>query len=177
MAELGEAFDHETVERGQFDPIPVGDYVSQIIESDVVPTKAGAGKIAKFTHEIIEGQFTGRKVFDNVNFQNPSAQAQLIGQQRMKAYCEAVGHVGPLTDTEALEFKPMRIKVGMSKAQDGYDAKNEIKTVKPYSAGALPAGKAAPTSTPRSAPPTPSRASPPPKPAAGSRPWGNRASA
>lgn len=164
MANLGIDYNPDEVEAGRsdFENMPNGEYTAQITESDVVPTKAGTGKIAKLTLEIIEGPFENRKIWDNVNFINPNPTAQLIGQQRLKSYCEAVGHAGHLGDTEDLHFKPVRIKVGLSKAQDGYEQRNEIKAVKPINGSAPPAGKA-PTTSARAAAPARATTAPPPR--------------
>lgn len=173
MAYLDEAFDHSAVPEDDrsFDLIPNGDYEAQIIGSEVKPTKDGNGKRLNLTIEITSGPFANRKVWDGINFINPSATAQTIGQQRLKAYCEAVGHAGHLSDTDDLHFKPIRVKIGVGRTSDQYpDPRNEIKAVKPYSAGAPPAGKPAISTAPRPAAPAPSRAAPPSKPA-GSRPW------
>lgn len=178
MAVLGIDYNPDEVEAGRdFDNLPNGDYTAQIIESDVVPTKAGTGKILKLTLEIMDGPYESRKVWDNVNFINPTPQAQLIGQQRLKAYCDAVGHAGHLGNSEDLHFKPLKIKVGLNKPQEGYEQRNEIKAVKALNGSAPPAGKAAPVQpAARSSAPAPRVSSAPPPSSApkppGSRPWG-----
>ena len=53
MATLGFEFDPGAVEpRDNFDPVPAGTYVAEIIESDVVETKSRSGQMVKLTWKI-----------------------------------------------------------------------------------------------------------------------------
>lgn len=107
-----------------FDPIPAGNYVAQIIQSEINPTKSGAGQILNLQFQILEGEFANRIIFINLNIQNPNAQAEQIAQQQLSAICHAVG-VMQLQDTTQLHNKPMAIKVKIRK--DGqYGDRNEI---------------------------------------------------
>lgn len=151
MADLGMDLDHERVERGRdFTPIPAGTYLAQIKASEVVNTKNGGGKMLKLQFEILEGPHERRVVFDQINYVNVNPTAQLIGQQRVKAICEAVGHVGVLRDTEVLEFKPVLIRVVIKK-DDTYGDKNEIKDVKPANSGQPPSGRTPGSTAPAAA--------------------------
>ena len=89
MAGIGDfnANDHD--EMGNFDPVPAGDYRAQVVDSDVKGTKSGSGYYAKLEWEIIDGEYTGRKVFANYNLQNNSEKAQEIGQREFAAACRA----------------------------------------------------------------------------------------
>lgn len=179
MAQLGQAFDPNAVEPGGFDDMPSGDHVMQIVESSVEPTKNGRGKLVKLTWQVLEDQpHANRKMWQNINFEHESAQAQTIGQQQLKAICDAVCYTDHLEDTEVLHFIPCRVTVGMGKANGQYAAKPEIKRVKPLQAQP-PAGKTAPTqqqaqqgqqpqSTATKPPPAKTAAGP-----GGNRPWGN----
>lgn len=175
MAQLGQQFDASAVPPSDrnFDNIPSGNYEAQIVESEVVPTKAGTGKMLKLTWEIITGQFANRKVFQQINIENQSAQAQAIGQRQLADICEAAG-TGVIRDSEELHFKPVLVRVGVDKPNEGYEPKNEIKRVKSLSAQGAPAagaGRAA-ASPPRSSPGTSQAPPPQQRPAAaGSRPW------
>lgn len=178
MADLGMNLDHESIERGlDFSPIPAGEYLAQIKASDVVLTKAGDGKMAKFTFEVVAGPYERRIVFDQVNYQNPNPTAQLIGQQRIKAICEAVGHRGPLRDTSSVESRPMIIRVAIETDKNGvYAPKNVIKGVKAADAGRPPPGvEGGGPASPVGSPPHRSggAAAPPPRATAGASagPW------
>jgi hypothetical protein len=169
-------FDPDTVEAGQdFDCIPPGEYVAEIVASDVTTTKAGNGEMLKLQFKVIEGNFEGRVIFDQLCYRHENATAQLIAQQRLKAICEAVGFKGNLQDSEDLHYQPMRIKVGIRKDKTGqYSDQNDIKGVKPLSA--VPAPRApAPSQTQTAPAPRQQSAAPRAASSGGSRPWGNRA--
>lgn len=184
MAQLGTTLDPNAIEPGRngFENMPDGDYVAQIIESSVKPTKNGAGTILSLTWEIVEGEFQNHKIWQNINYQHTSAQAQTIGQQQIKAICDAIGYTEHVSDSEVLHFQVCRVRVGLSKAQEGFERRNEIKAVKPYAAE-LPAGK--PATSNAAAPSQQQQATqaakkPGVQPAAkppGGRPWANRQTA
>jgi len=144
MADLGTSIDVDNIvpERGDFEPLPAGPYTVQVIESDVIPTKAETGLILKLTMEVMEGPYANRKVWANLNFKNPNATAQRIAQEQIKQICDAVGHKGPLSDSEVLHFKPLRAQLTIRKS-DQYGDQNDVKRYLSLS-GAPPAGKASP---------------------------------
>lgn len=147
MADLGTSIDVDNIvpERSDFEPLPAGPYMVQVIESDVIPTKAETGLILKLTMEVMEGPFANRKVWANLNFKNPNATAQRIAQEQIKQICDAVGHKGPLSDSEVLHFKPLRAQITIRKS-DQYGDQNDVKRYSLLS-GAPPAGKASPQQT------------------------------
>lgn len=112
------------------DPVPAGVYLAQIIESDVVATKSG-GQMLKLTHEILDGACKGRRVWSNINVQNPSAEAERIGQAQLSALCHAV-NVLDLKESSMLHMIPLRMRVsirpaGPDKSGVPRDAQNEVK--------------------------------------------------
>ena len=169
MAQLGESFDYTQVEpRDSLEPVPPGVYVAEVVESDVVQTKNGAGQRVTLTMRITEGPCEGRQIWDGINFQHASDVAQRIGQQQLAELCAAVGLRGPLEDTTDLHGIPIKIKVKMSKPQEGYDQRNEVSRYMPID-GAAPATQPA-----RSPAPAAQRQAAPPQKAAssgGARPW------
>ena len=173
MADLDFEFDPNSVEpsAGSLDPVPVGEYIAQIIESATAPAKSGNGKLLNLTWEITEGEFANRKFWQRINYQHTSVQAQLIGQQQLKAICDAIGMQDHLTDSEVLHFQPMRVRLVIDHKNKDYDPKNEVKAVKPLDAEA-PAGKPATNTASKKTVTEPVKATP----ATGqTRPWGNRA--
>lgn len=178
MADLDFEFDPNSVEPGMdFTPVPAGDYAAQITESNVAPPKSGNGLMLNLTWEIVEGEYDKRKFWQRINYKHMSAQAQLIGQQQLKAICDAIGLQGHLTDSEMLHFQPCRVRLSIDHKNKDYDPKNEVKSVKPLQADA-------PTTKPavvkaavaqQATKPVTTQAT---KPATGqTRPWGNRKTA
>lgn len=176
MANLGEAIDVDSIvpERGDFEPLPAGPYMVQVIDSDVIDTKAGNGKILKLTLEVMDGPFANRKMWVNLNFKNANATAQRIAQEQIKQICDAVGYSGQLTDSEELHYKPLRAQVVIRKS-DQYGDGNEVKRFSALSGSAPPAGKTAPQEDRPAATTQTSKAAQSTTAKPAGRPWGNRA--
>jgi len=118
-------------------PIPAGTYLAHIIESDVVDLKSGNGQGLKLTYEILDGQFKGRRVFDNLNIVHAKPDTQAIAQSQLSAICHAVGVI-QLSDTAMLHYKPVKLTVTIKEAQGDFAARNNIKSVE-SAGGAVPA--------------------------------------
>ena len=107
-------------------PVPAGTYLAMITASEIKPTKAGDSQYLKLEFTIADGEFQGRKVFDNLNIYNTSADAQQIAQARLSAICHAV-NVLQLQSSEQLHHIPLKIVVSIKPAANGYNASNVIK--------------------------------------------------
>lgn len=106
--------------------LPAGMYHCMAVESDVTPTKSGTGMVARFTLQVIDGQFAGRKLFARINIQNQNPEAERIGQSQLSALCHAVGVLN-VTDTAQLHNKPFRARVKIRKDGSGqYGDSNEV---------------------------------------------------
>lgn len=139
MAQLNQAFDPAQVadDDRDFAPMPDCEPVAQIIESELTTKDNGAKQRLVLTWEILDGEFKGRRIWDGYNIVHPSTEAQAISERQLKKVCTAVGFQGALTNSEALHFKPCRIKVRTEKKREGYDQRNEIKGFAPV--GSAPA--------------------------------------
>lgn len=162
--------------KSSFAPIPAGTYLAHITESDVAPLKSGKGTGLKLTFEILDGQFKGRKLWENLNIQHTNPDTQKYAQQDLSAICHATGNI-KLTETSALHFKPVKIKVTIRPASGGYDEGNAIKGYENAS-GAKPAAFSAPAApaanAPAAAPSAPAAAAPA-APAANVPAWARKA--
>lgn len=123
-----------------FDPLPAGDYIAQITDSSIKPTKAGTGMSLSLTWTILDGQYVNRKVFDRINVQNQNPEAEKIGQSQLSAICHATG-VMNLQDTQQLHMRPCKIKLKIRKDEQ-YGDSNEVKGVS--AATGAPASSSAP---------------------------------
>lgn len=130
MAELGEFNAEEHKPLDSFDPIPPDKYVAMIVESDIADTKSAGGKRLAITWQIVDGEYEGRKVFDNVNLQNASTQAVEIGQRQLATICRAVGKL-KVKDSAELHDIPCIIDVRIKPAKGDYAAGNEIRGYAP----------------------------------------------
>lgn len=159
MAELN--FNAATVSPQQsFQALPAGVYTCMAVESEVKPTKSGAGQIANFTLQVMEGPFNGRKLFARINIQNQNPDAEKIGQSQLSALCHAVGVLN-VADTAQLHNRPFRAKVKVRKDDTGrYEDQNEVSGYESVGdAAPAQAGFVAPAAT---APAAPAAAAPAP---------------
>ncbi|MBF6949467.1 DUF669 domain-containing protein, partial [Acinetobacter baumannii] len=70
MALLNIQFDQNEIAQaqkgGDFAPIPVGTYIAQINRSEIKSTKAGTGSYLSLGFQIVEGEYEGRMIFQNI---------------------------------------------------------------------------------------------------------------
>lgn len=152
MANLGNFNAAEVEPQGSFDPIPAGWYTAMIVDSEMKPTKNGTGEYLQLRLDVIDGDHQGRVLFDRLNLNNQNQTAVEIAQRQLSAICRAVGIMQP-QDSSDLHDKPLRIKVTIRPAGNGYEASNEVKAYEPAQGGSTPAqGGSAPGSAPMSEP-------------------------
>lgn len=153
MANLGNNFDAtQHAEMQSFEPLPAGEYVAQVVSSDVKPTRAGTGQYVKLEWEVLDGEYTGRKVFANYNIVNPNPKAQEIGEREFAAACRAMGQMH-VTETESLHAIPCVLKLKIQAGDDKYGPSNRIVNYTPATAlgagiGAAPQQQAPAAATP-----------------------------
>jgi hypothetical protein len=146
MANLN-GFDASQVEPASFDPLPAGKYLACVVESEMRPTKNGAGQLLHLTFQVLEGEYKGRKTWARLNLKNPNPQAEQIARGQLSALCRAVGVMTP-KDSLELHNLPLLITVKVKKREDTGDLQNEVSGFsKKESATAAPA-PAAPSTPP-----------------------------
>lgn len=125
MAQLNFDASQVAPNAGTPDPIPAGWYNAQIDESEMKPTKDGTGTYLQLRFSVVDGQYANRKIYARLNLRNSNPVAQEIAYGELSAICHATG-VMQLQDSQQLHGIPMKIKVKLRPAKDGYDASNEI---------------------------------------------------
>jgi hypothetical protein len=128
MPELDQTFAADAVDTTtapSYEALPAGDYFAVVTQTDVKTTKAGTGQYVAVTLEVADGPHKGRRVWDNINFQNPSAKAQEIGKRQLAELCKACG-VTTLQRTEQLHGKVIKVRLGQEPGQDG-TLRNRVK--------------------------------------------------
>jgi len=135
-----------------FDPVPAGQYLAIITESEMKPTKAGTGQYLQLTFQIIEGEYKGRLLWARLNLDNPSAMAVKIARAELSAICRAVNVMAP-KDSVEMHNIPLVIKVGCKKRDDvpGDEITNEIKGYESRASASV--GQAPDPAVPGSTPP------------------------
>jgi len=109
-----------------FDPIPAGDYVAAITNSEMKPTKKGTGQYLELTFQVLEGEHKSRLLWARLNLDNPDAQAVKIARAELSAICRAIGVLAP-KDSVELHNLPLVIKVGLKPRKDTGEPANVIK--------------------------------------------------
>lgn len=121
MASLGfdgqSNFNSSQVPDAGFNPLPAGDYLMAITESEMKDTKKGDGKYLKLKLTVLDGDKKGRTLFVNCNVINPSADAQRIGRAELKRICEACSKP-TVADSCELHDIPMWVRVAVKARKD-----------------------------------------------------------
>jgi hypothetical protein len=127
-----------------FDPIPAGNYLAVITETEMKPTKAGSGEYLQLTFQVIEGQHKGRLVWARLNLENKNETTVKIARAELSSVCRAVGVMAP-KDSVELHNIPLEISVGCKKRKDTGDITNVVKGYARKGGGsaAPPAGRPA----------------------------------
>lgn len=144
MALIGHFNAAEVAPQQDYTPVPTGEYIAQIIDSDMKPTKRGDGQYLELTYEILDGEQKGRRVWVRLNLDNPNGKAVEIAQRQLSSICHAVDTLN-VTDSQQLHYKPHVIRVEYVKA-DGIKTQNDTNEVKAWKKieGQLPASASAP---------------------------------
>jgi hypothetical protein len=131
--ELPEIFDPSTHEGTRnLECIPPGWYQAQMIENEVRDALNGNGTYLLAVFEILDGEYRGRKIYQNVTLQNQNQQAVEIGQRLLTDIYNAVGITTPTKDIRVMLFKPVMARVGIKRDKDGiYPDRNCILSVRP----------------------------------------------
>ncbi|MGE0609903.1 MAG: DUF669 domain-containing protein [Pirellulales bacterium] len=110
----------------EFEPIPAGKYLAMITDTEMKPTKSGAGSYLQLAFQVLEGEFKGRFVWARLNLNNPNATAVQIAQAELSAICRAVGVMTP-GDSAELHNLPLLITVKCKRRADSDELTNEVK--------------------------------------------------
>lgn len=135
-----------------FEPMPKGWYQAMITESEEKDTRAGDGTYLSLTFEVDQEPFKGRKVWANLNLNNPNPKAVEIATRNLADICRATGVMAP-KNSEELHYKPIAIYV-VQKEWNG-ETKNEIKGFRPLKGEASSSSRTAPASSKQGAPAAP----------------------
>ena len=146
MASLNGLYSPEDKPQERLEAIPTGEYKVVIVASDVKKTKAGDGEYHEFEHQIIAGDFAGRKLFARLNLQNKNPKAVEIARADLAQIRNATGVLNP---QDGVQFHniPMLIRVvyqPADPAKNRENPQNEIKAWKAISGATAQAATQAP---------------------------------
>jgi hypothetical protein len=149
-----------------FDPIPAGWYPVEIENAEIKATKSGTGKYIKLAMVVLGDECAGRKLFSNLNIQNPNPKAVEIAMRELAAIGQALGLIS-VKDCAELIGAQLMAKVAIRK-EEGRDPDNEVKGYKAIGEAPAAPAKPAPAAKPAAKPAATAAATPK---AAGKRPW------
>jgi len=109
-----------------FEPVPAGKYLAAITDSEMKPTKSGAGKYLQLTFQILEGEYKGRLLWARLNLENANPTTVKIARAELSAVCRAVGVMTP-KDSVELHNLPLMVVVKLKKRDDTGELTNEIR--------------------------------------------------
>lgn len=154
-------------------PVPVGNYLLQVIESEIRQNNKGTGEILKLTLQILDGPYANRQIWDNLNIVNDSPKAQEIANRNLADLCLLLGIVH-CQDSEELHFKPFTAYVGIREDKSGqYAPQNTVR----YRRSFMPPGQAGQPAAPARAQGTMVTPQPAPQGNGTPRPWHKPAAA
>lgn len=118
-------------ERTEFQPIPAGNYKVICTSFEVQPKDYGLGAKVKF--QVLDGEYAGKVIFDHfILTHSVSAQAQQIGQSRLRAWTDALGLPPSLDSAKPLINRPVMAKIKIDKERTvgdkTYNAQNRVET-------------------------------------------------
>jgi hypothetical protein len=122
-----------------FSPVPAGNYDVTIDTVEIKTTKNGDGQYFKIQLKLD----SGRVVFANINFKNPSSTAEEIGRGQLKSVLQAL-KIQTLKDTDQLIGGRLNVTLAVKPASGEYSASNEVKSYRPADVYTMPAPKVAP---------------------------------
>lgn len=112
-----------------FTPLEEGEYVCQIVQSEMKETKAGTGQYLELRVQCLEEPYVGRLIFERLNLINPNETAVKIANRTLADICLACG-INEVEDSEELHGIEFLAKVVKTEPKGDYPAGNEIKKYK-----------------------------------------------
>lgn len=149
MAELNyNVGDYEPSGTGE--ELPLGKYLCVLEESELKEAQSGKGQYLATVFQVIEGPFSGRKIFHNFNLFHTTPIAERIAREEYRQLADACGKTpAEARDSVRLHNIPLIVGIRMAKKKDGtLERRNYFA---PKSAGT--ADTTAPKSAPASAAP------------------------
>ena len=118
--------------KSEYDLLPRDWYLCKVDKAEVCESKSNPdNKYLKLELVIVGADYTGRRVWKNINFQNANKTAQDIGAAELKALISACGFSAPPRDTDMFIGNTVYARIVVEKGKDGYADKNTASDFKP----------------------------------------------
>lgn len=125
--------DKREFKKGDFQPLPCGDYLIMMNRIEEKTTRKG-GKMLAAGFEVMKGDHKGRLVFHNFNVENTNPKSEEIAKDHLNKYLKAVGEAEGLyamQDDDYVKFlddfllMPFICTLGIEEGKPYTNAKNE----------------------------------------------------
>ena len=117
-----------------FEPLPAGEYIAMVANSELKDTKAGTGQYIELTIDIVDGPCAGRKLWERLNIVNPNKQAEDISRIALNRLLVACGKPNA-KDTESIHDVPFKVILDIDRKDP---TRNKIITYKPANSVSAP---------------------------------------
>jgi hypothetical protein len=125
----------------RFEALPPGEYTVMVTDSAIKTTQAGTGRYISLEFDVqAPDAFRGRKLWDNMNIENPSAEAVEIAKRQLAQLVQSCG-LQEIQDTTQLHHIPV---VAIVKVDRKDATRNQIKGYKAAGGQPAPQPQAAP---------------------------------
>ena len=109
-----------------YELLPKGNYIAQIVNSEIKENRNGGNRLS-LQWEIVDGQYAGRMIFQNINIAHANPEVVRIGRQNIAQICNAIGR-SSVNDSSELHNQPMQIRVITKEDKTGqYEPQNEVR--------------------------------------------------
>jgi len=152
MASLTNCYAPDDDPNLSFEPLPAGKYLCIITNSEMKPTKNGAGEYLQLELEVIDGPHKGRKVWDRLTLKHPNELTVRIARGTLAQIRQATGVTNPRDSCE-LHNLPLVASVGLKKRNDTGEMTNVVKGYAKRGASAAPSAVQTAATTNESVPP------------------------
>jgi len=136
MADMQQYGSYTGQKEDSFEALPAGEYTAMIVSSEKKQSNnKPQNSYLKLEWEVLEGQYRGRKIFENINLWNDNQQAVEIARKAIDSIYAACGKLNGVKNSEELHRIPMVLKLTVKDGKDGYEASNSIKKHSPMTGG------------------------------------------
>jgi len=122
-------WDFSSDKESSFEPIPAGVYNVTVTEATLGETAKGDQRL-KVTFAVIDGEYTGRKIFEGY-MMSGNEKAVQIGRGQVKSLLKVAGKDFNITGADALVGIELAAVVKVQAGKDGYSDKNAVSSFKP----------------------------------------------
>jgi hypothetical protein len=115
-------------------PVPAGEYLCEIVDSEVTQTEKSQGRRVLLTFLIVDGPYAGSRIWeradiDRVSISKRDGSELRIDAARFNGLLKALG-MGPLRDSQELHSRPVLVRVAVEERAD-YNPRNVVKGYRP----------------------------------------------